>query len=310
MQLLRAVINSGSVTVAATNLGYTPSAISQQLATLEREAGVPLLEKVGRGIRATQAGAMVAERAGAISKILSDTTAELAGFRDGYVGRVRIRWSDSIGASLVPHAVTAYRGRSPDVRIEPCLSDDSLREVMDAQADIALVSVPSEVPRPSGVRMIHLLDDPFRAVLPVDHPLAEQDAIDLAQLADEPWVENASGSTPDTCTELLRQACASAGFTPSVAIRADDFLTAQSFVAAGLGIRLAPELGLRVGAATNVVARPVRRPEPTVSTYLAVRDSVATQTVVTDMIDEIHTAAAELTHSVRPDATTASAGLR
>lgn len=299
MQLLHAVITSGSVSVAATNLGYTPSAISQQLTVLEREAGVTLLEKHGRGIRPTQAGRMVAERADSIATILSRTQAELADFRNGCVGRLRIRWDASVGSALVPPAVAAYRQRSPAVRVEPCLSPAPQREVTDGDADIALLALPPDAPHPAGVRAVHLIDEPFRIVLPAEHALAEQEVVDLAQLAEEPWV--VTETDRDTCHDLIRQACGSAGFTPNIAIRADDFLVAQGFVAAGLGVRLAPRLGLHVASSSGLAVRPVRRPEPMLRIYLALRESVATQTLVTDMVDELRTAAADLEKTLTPD---------
>lgn len=292
MQLLRAVVVTGSVTVAATNLGYTPSAISQQLAILEREAGMTLLEKVGRGVRPTEAGRMVADRAGSIGTILSELSAELDAVRNGQTGRVRLRWAASVGAALIPRAVTMQRHKRPEVRVEPCLSPDPLREVLEEKADIALVTAPPEATHPADVRMIHLLDDPFYAVLPADHPLAAQEVVDLAQLAEETWIEKATGVGHDAVHERVLQACASVGFSPNVSVRADDFLTAQGFVASGLGILLASRLGLHAGNDTRVVARPVQRPELIIRIYLAVRESSATQTVVADMIDELQQEAA------------------
>lgn len=298
MQLLRAVVTSGSVSVAATNLGYTPSAISQQLAVLEREAGVPLLEKVGRGVRPTQAGSMVAERAGAIAKILGETTAELADFREGCAGRLRIRWDCSTGAALVPPAVAAFRATSPDVRVEPCLSADPQRDVTDSDADIGVIALSPDAPPPTGVRVVHVLDEPFRVVLPAEHPLAVQEVVDLAQLSEQRWVTTTSETDPDACHEVIMRACGAAGFTPNVTVRADDFLIAQNFVACGMGVRLAPRLGLHVGATSGLAVRPLRNPEPTLRVYLVVREAVADQTIVTDMIDELCAAATGLEKAV------------
>ncbi|QGK72153.1 LysR family transcriptional regulator [Allosaccharopolyspora coralli] len=293
MQILRAVVTSGSVTTAATNLGYTPSAISQQLAVLEREAGVPLLEKAGRGVRATEAGVLVAEQAGSIAKILADTTAELAALRTGASGRLRIRWCASGGDALIPRALTAYRARRPSMRIEPCLSAAPAREVQDGEADLAVLAAAPNDPAPTGLHLFPLLDDPFRAVLPADHALAEHELLDLAQLAEEPWVSMQAHAVPDACEQAVFDACSAAGFEPNVAVRTDDFLTAQGFVASGFGVRLASRLALRIAGGDGVAVRPVQRPEPSLCLSLAVRDSRASEPVITELLDDLHTAVEE-----------------
>lgn len=287
MQILRAVVETGSVTAAAQKLGYTASAVSQQLAILERETGVPLLEKSGRGVRPTLAGELVADQAGTIAKVLRETSLELAAIRDGSAGRLRIRWASSGGTALVPPAVAAYRRKNPAIRIEPCLSRDPLREVLDGDADLALLALPSSAPYPTGVDTLHLVDDPLHVVLPPGHPLAASGEIDLAQLADEQWVEIAAMAPVDAYQELIRAACGAVGFTPEVAVRADDFLAAQGFVAAGLGVRLASELALGVGGGADVEVRPVRRPQPVLQICVVFREKPTVNMAVTRMIDEL-----------------------
>src|SRR5437660_120139 len=131
LRVLRSVVNSGSISAAAVNLGYTPSAISQQIAALEKEAGTALLEKVGR-----------------------------------------------------------------------------------------------------GVRLPHLLDAPYLVVLPRDHRLAGSDPVDLTELADEPWIDNEF--PPGICRQIMLDGFAAAGFSPNFVVEADDYPTAQGFVAAGV----------------------------------------------------------------------------
>lgn len=293
MQVLRAVVETGSVTAAAQTLGYTASAVSQQLAILERETRVPLLEKSGRGVRPTRAGKLVADQAGVIAKVLRETSLELAAIRDGDAGRLRIRWASSGGTALVPPAVVAYRSRNPAIRIEPCLSGDPLREVLDGDAELALLALPPSAPEPAGVCTLHLLDDPLHVVLPPGHRLASSPEIDLAQLADEQWVEIAAMAPVDAYQELIRGACGAVGFTPQVAVRADDFLTAQGFVAAGLGVRLASELALGVGGGTDVAVRPVRAPRPMLRICAVFRETPTVDMAVTKMLDELTRVARE-----------------
>jgi DNA-binding transcriptional LysR family regulator len=277
MLVLRAVVTSGSVTAAASNLGYTPSAVSQQVAALERQAGTPLLERVGRGVRPTAAGRLLTEAAGAIGERVAEAETALADLRTGRTGRLVVRYFATAGAALVPPALARFRRAHPGVAVDLRLADpdDPLPEVERAEADLAIVVVrPGRASALPGIRLVHLLDDPYRAVLPKGHPLAAKRVLDLADLAAEPWVDCEGPAGP--CREIVRDACAAAGFTPSVAVESDDYATAQGFVAAGLGVALMPETGLG-NRHPSVVARRLRRPEPSRSIHAAVRESTLDQ---------------------------------
>ncbi|KFZ82749.1 LysR family transcriptional regulator [Amycolatopsis sp. MJM2582] len=269
MQVLRAVISSGSITAAARNLGYTPSAISQQLSTLEREAGVELLERVGRGVRPTPAGSLLSEHAETLSTQLAKAEAALTELKEGRTGRLAIRYFATAGASLVPLAVAALRRDFPGVRLDLKLvePDDSMPEIESGKADVAMIVLPSSAPRIKGVEYIHLLDDPYRAILPKNHRLARKRVLDLAELAEDPWV--GVDGLPGACRDILLDACGAAGFAPNHVVESEDYQTAQGFVAAGLGVALIPELGL--GAPhPGVAIRKVRRPDPVRSIHAAV----------------------------------------
>ncbi|WP_092979478.1 LysR family transcriptional regulator [Actinopolyspora lacussalsi] len=272
MQVLRAVVNSGSVSAAANNLGYTPSAISQQLSTLEREAGLSLLEKVGRGVRPTAAGTMLAERAGDLSELLSKTESELAGMRAGDSGVLRLRFFQSASVALIPPAVAAFRDRYPRVRLDLGMQEEGMLDrVAEGDADLAVIVVGRDVPSVSGVRLLHLVDEPYRVVLPVGHPLCSEEYIDLARLSEESWIQDSVGSGP--CAESLYDAFAAAGFTPHLALESDSPQSSQGFVAAGMGISLVPRLGLDP-VHPGVEVRPLRNPEPVRRIHVAVRESV------------------------------------
>nr|WP_042198867.1 LysR family transcriptional regulator [Kibdelosporangium sp. MJ126-NF4] len=274
MQLLRAVVTSGSVTSAAGNLGYTPSAISQQLAVLEKEAGVALLERVGRGVRATAAGRLLTEHAAIISKNLSDAECALRDLKEGKTGQLSIRYFSTAGVALVPPAMAQLRKDHPGVQIDLKLIDpeDPLPEVEEGRADVAIVVFPRMNPPRRGVQLIHLMHDPLRAVLPRGHRLAAKRYVDLADLAEEPWIS--TEQIPGPCADLMMNACAAAGFTPNVAVESEDYSTSQGFVAAGLGVALIPRLGLDTPH-FGVVAKRVRRPEPTREIYAAIRETSA-----------------------------------
>lgn len=287
LQVLRAVVTSGSVSAAAAGLGYTPSAISQQVAALEKEAGVPLLERAGRGVRATAAGHLLTEHATIIGEHLTQAEAALADLRAGRTGRISLRYFASAGATLVPPAVARLRRDHPGVRIDLKLNDpgDPLTEVEQGRADLAIV-VTGESRR--GLRLVHLLDDPYRAVLPKGHPLLKKRVLELGDLAGEPWVIGEWPGGP--CLKLMLDACATAGFHPAVAVESEDYATAQGFVAAGLGVSLIPLTGL-ANRHPGVVARKVRRPEPVRAIYAAVRESSLSQPALRALIKALQRAA-------------------
>ncbi|MBB4686366.1 LysR family transcriptional regulator [Amycolatopsis jiangsuensis] len=274
MQVLRSVIVSGSITAAARNLGYTPSAISQQLSVLEREAGTPLLERVGRGVRPTPAGTLLSSHAETLSTELARAEAALTELKEGRTGRLAIRYFATAGASLVPHAVAAVRREHPGVWLDLKLiePDDPLPEVEQGRAEVAIVVFPRSTPPSGGIELVHLLDDPYCAVLPRTHRLARKRVLDLAELGDEPWV--GIDPLPGACRAILEGACASAGFHPNVVVESEDYQTAQGFIAAGLGVGLVPELGLGTPH-PGVVVRRVRNPQPSRGIHAAVAPRVA-----------------------------------
>lgn len=291
MQVLRAVVTSGSVSAAAASLGYTPSAISQQLSTLEREAGVALLEKAGRGVRPTPAGTLLADRAADLADLLSNTEAELADLRAGRTGVLRLWFFHTASVALVPPAVAKFRSEHPEVRLDLRMVDDGLLEaVATGDADLAVIVVGREVPRVRGVRMISLVDEPYFVVLPPGHPKAEADSIDLAELQDEVWI-NSDRDASGPCAESMADAFACAGFTPKIAVTTDGSYSAQGFVAAGLGICLLPKLGLNV-VHPDVVVRPVRHPAPVRRIHVVVRETVADQPATRSMLAALEAAAA------------------
>lgn len=289
MQVLRAVAASGSVTAAAAHLRITPSAVSQQVSALEREAGVELLERVGRGVRPTAAGRLLIERAAIISRHVAETETALADFRAGRTGRLTVHYFASIGPFLLAPAIARSRLEHPGVAVEPRLSDprDALSDLGRGNGDLAIVVGRSGAAGRSGIRLVHLLDDPYLAVLPAGHPLATHEAVDLADLAGEPWV---GGEPPGPCLEPIIDACAAAGFSPDLVAKSEDYATAQGFVAAGLGVTLIPRMGL--GAAhPGVVVRPVRRPQPVRAIFAAVRESSFAQPALHTLVDALVEAA-------------------
>jgi DNA-binding transcriptional LysR family regulator len=146
--------------------------------------------------------------------------------------------------------------------------EDPLPDVKEGRADLALV-VRADGTGPEGIRLVRLLDDPYRVVLPRGHRLAGRRLLELAELADEAWV---GSEWPGPCLDAQLDACAAAGFRPSFAVQSEDYATAQGFVAAGLGVSLVPRLGLG-SRHPGVVVRKVRAPEPVRVLHAAVREA-------------------------------------
>lgn len=290
MQVLRAVVTSGSITAAAANLGFTPSAVSQQVAALERETGMSLLERIGRGVRPTAAGALLTEHAAIICRHVAEAELALADLRAGRTGRISIRYFATAGQALLPPALATLRREHPGVQVDLKLTDpeDPLPEVRSGRADVAIVVHRAADPVGGGVRLVHLLDDPYRVVLPRGHRLQRKRVIELAELAEEPWVGNEWPAGP--CVRLLLDGCAAAGFTPSFVVESEDYANAQGFVAAGLGISVIPRLGLG-NPHPGVVVRRVTRPEPTRVIQAAVRESALDSPPVACLLDALRAAA-------------------
>lgn len=293
MQVLRAVVTSGSVTGAAALLGYTPSAVSQQIAALEKEARTDLLERVGRGVRPTAAGLLLTEHADTIARQVAEAETALADLLAGRTGRLAVRYFATAGASLVAPAVARLRTEHPGVQIDLKLIDpeDPLPDVREGRADVALVVGPRATDGKDGgdgVRFLHLLDDPYLAVLPEEHRLADAPALEMSDLAAEPWV---GSEWPGPCLDAQLAACEAAGFRPRFVVESEDYVTAQGFVAAGLGVSLIPRLGLGVGVRPGVVVRELRSPEPSRTIYAAVRETAPPQPALRAFIAAMRDAA-------------------
>lgn len=243
MKVLHAVATHGSFSAAAEALSFTQSAISQQIAALEREAGTTLVERSPRGVRLTDAGRAVVAHAEAILARLEDAEEELAAIAGLRGGRLRLASFQSAGATLVPRAVAQFHDRHPEVELsmveaEPEEASERLRS---GEIDLALVydfeAFSDMLDR--DLELTHLIDDPYDAILSKDHPLAGKRPLNLADLGPEPWVASTDG-----CRLITDRACEAAGFRPQVAFETDETLAAQALVGAGVGITLLPRLAL------------------------------------------------------------------
>lgn len=283
LQVLKAVIDAGSITAASTLLGYTPSAISQSVAALEREAKTTLFEKVGRGIRPTQAGLLLAEHAEAVMAQLREAEEALEALRAGQAGRLRLAAFATAGASLVPRALARFKEVYPGVELDLNMaeSEEALTQLRSGRIDIAVIGEPSEVGSEArDLKYRHLVDDPYRLVLPASHRAATKRAVALEDLSEEPWISTASARC--NCLQTVTTACARAGFAPRFTVEADEFATTVGFVAAGLGVAMVPMLALTSVPDSVRVCR-VRGEEPKRYVYAVTRSATSQDAIVEGM---------------------------
>jgi len=249
LRVLIEVAEQGSFSAAADALSYTQSAVSQQIATLEAETGMTMLERHARGVRLTSAGEVLVEHAKGVLARLEAAEAELSEIAGLRAGRLRMASFPTAGATLMPLAIATFRATHPGVELT--LSEGEPEEIVPrlgaGELDLALLfefEGPSRtLPASERLQRVDLLEDPMYLALPRTHPLAAKKTLCLADLRDEAWVQ-ASGASP--CAQHVVRCCHAAGFEPNVAFESDDYQTVQGLVAAGVGVALIPELALSV----------------------------------------------------------------
>ncbi|MFM9369952.1 LysR family transcriptional regulator [Streptomyces sp. Da 82-17] len=242
--LLAEAADRGSLTAAAEALQMTVSAASQQMSLLEREVGQPVVERLPRGIRTTAAGAALADRGRAIRRELRAAEADLESFAHLDQGTLRLGSFPTASASLLPLALTRFRRRHENIRIEVRAGVlDELREMLHSgEVEQALLWDYgwNRIDDPA-LRLTHLLDDPTVLVVSADSPLRAHKSVRLGDLAEQEWIIRADNHP---VADVLRRSCRQAGFEPRIAYASHDYQEAQAMVAAGLGIALAPRLAL------------------------------------------------------------------
>ena len=267
LRILREVAEHGSFSAAADSLHLTQSAVSQQIAALERETGAMLVDRNRGNLRLTDPGEALVCHAEAVIARLDEAERELndiAGLRGG---RVRVASFPTAGATLVVKTVASFRKRHPEVELslveaEP---EESIPQLKAGGHDVALVYDYESLPLPEDRDTVRhlLLEERMQLALPKGHRLAGRGKVKLADVAEETWVigtKTGAGS----CRGNVYTTCRAAGFEPSVGFESDDYQVHQSLVASGLGISLVPELlltGLHAGVAVVDIEpdAPVRR---------------------------------------------------
>lgn len=258
LALLREVVRHGSFSRAASALYLTQPAISRQIAKLEDEAGVRLLERGARGLRLTDAGRVAFERAEAIAGHLAAAEAELEAIATLTAGRLRLSAFPTAASTLVLEAIGVFRRRHPKVELSFVESGTNagLRRLRGGEVDLALAFRERGRPVPhewDGLQTEHLLVDPLHVALPASHPLASRDRVLLRDLAGEGWVQPVNAGT----TGITYQACLAAGFEPRIVALSDHAPITQGLVARGVGVALVSSLTIP-HARKDVAIRPLK----------------------------------------------------
>jgi DNA-binding transcriptional LysR family regulator len=247
LRVLAAVARHGSVTAAAHALNYAQPSVSHHLARLEAETGSRLLQRVGRGVRLTDAGVLLAARAEEIIGRLDAAEEELAAYTGLRTGRVRLAAFPSALSTLVPVAAARFADDHPGVELQLSEAEppEAVRMLRAGEADVALVfDYPDDPATGPALRRVPLLREPTYLVTPSHRPAAE-----LASYAGARWIAGC-----ERCRRHLVRICAAAGFVPDVSFTTDDYVAVQGLVAAGLGVTLLPGLALAAHRNPNVRA--------------------------------------------------------
>jgi DNA-binding transcriptional LysR family regulator len=288
LQLLRDLAELGTIAAVATSHRYTPSAVSQQLAALEREAGVPLLERTGRRVVLTPAGLVLVRHAEAVLGALEGASAAMAAVRTELSGPLRIGAFPTAVRPLLAGALALLGRQHPRLELrvselDPVAVPDALRE---RRLDVALVHdydvMPDEPDR--SLDAVPVLDETVFLARPATARSAEpgSDPDPVRGTRDATWIVGTPGTA---CHAVALQVCRSAGFTPVVRHHADDFGAVLALVAAGQGVAVVPQLAAgQPPPGVMLVPLPVRR-----RIRLTYRRGAAAHPAVTACVDAIRT---------------------
>lgn len=293
LNALREIAIRGSFSAAAEQLHYSQSAISQQVAQLEKQVGTLLIERGGRGIRLTSAGRALVDRTDLILRQMTEAEAELEAITGLRQSALRLVTFGSAAATFMPLAIQSFRATHPGTVITMGLAESvaATALISSGDADIAVISRYGEAAPCGGLVVTDLLDDPMRVAVPRDHPVAAHQEVRLADLAEEPWILATTAGCADWAVFVA--ACRLAGFEPRIALRNDDYLAVQGFVAAGLGVALLP--ALVSGAAmtrADIVVRSLGPTAPVRSIGAAVFAGAGQSPSVAAMLVELQAGAA------------------
>lgn len=272
----------------------TASAVSQQMAVLEREAGAQMLERHGRGVRLTEIGARLVENTELILADIERAEADIAAASKGVVGRVRVSAFPTGARALLVPALADLQRRFPNLRVsmvdlEP---EESLPALKNRDLDVVVAYEWGLLPRLAdrGIEREKLLTEPVYLALPASHPLAGRGSVSLADLRDEEWIV---GRDSTSMLDLVMAATRRQGYEPRTGFHSMDFQVILSAVGAGLGVALVPPLAL-IGSYPNVEIARVQDLEIDRTIWAAVRKGSRANPGIAAVLGALQAAAADL----------------
>ncbi|AKU15242.1 LysR family transcriptional regulator [Luteipulveratus mongoliensis] len=303
LRALHAVRQHGSVAAAAEALGFTPSAVSQQITKLEREVHSPLLEKAGRGVILTDAGVVLADATERILGTTEQANAALEELRTGVSGTLRVLCFSSAIRGLAAPALGELRRTAPDlvVNLEETLLSNAEHRVEGGHADVAIthdwVDAPIEVP--GHLTQSPLMEDPVDILLPCEHPLAGRASLSLDDLLDAPWIIDTNDAS--ICSRWLRNQMSARGHSADVVHRVDEYPSQIALVSAGLGISTLPRLG-RPEMPDSVRVVPLRGDRPVRRIFSICRRSSSRRPAIRTLTEALRTQAVRTVEASTPAA--------
>jgi DNA-binding transcriptional LysR family regulator len=288
------VLDLGSISAAATVLGYTQSAVSQQLAAFEREAGTALVDRSQRPLRPTGAGAALRPHVDRVLAAVTSAEAAVEGPQGARTPRLRLIAFASALSSFIPAALRDLRRSREDVvvRVVQLETHEALDQLRAGRADIAVVHhMPGvAVPETAGLRRRTLLVDDLHVVVPERHRLARRESVSVAELQDETLILPPRDRPTGRFRSVVEHLCAQEGFAPRVGYEMDDLPAVQAFVAAGVAI--VPMHGLTLATLPRgVVARPLAERPAGSRTVEALLPADSPSVVVDDLLERLGRAA-------------------
>ncbi|MCT1985652.1 LysR family transcriptional regulator [Dermacoccus abyssi] len=248
LRVMKAIAQEGSFTAAAASLGYSQPAVSQMVRRLEDKTGTALVERLGRSVRLTEAGHVLARTATPVLAALEAAEGEVASIAGLRAGRVRLMAFPSASSTVVPRALSLVKQRYPDVQVTFAEAEppESLAALRAGDCDVAVAfsydgdEIAAHAEDLEGLTTLDLLEDEVRLAVPADHPFAGRGSVSMEELESASWIAGCP-----RCRGHLLSLATSAGYTPDVAFETEDYVTVLGLVAEGLGVALIPELILR-----------------------------------------------------------------
>jgi DNA-binding transcriptional LysR family regulator len=297
LRLLSEFADRGSIAATAAALGYTASAVSQQLATLEREAGAALLDRTARSAELTDAGRRLADHARRILAMMEAAEADLSAREQEPEGRVVLTAFPTAAVAFAPalaHSLRAHPGLT--LLLRQTQRGEGVPAVSSGEADVALVDdwsgqLARQADDPSGLlRFFRLLRDPLVLVVPRAHPVATQPRVQLRSLREEAWMVTPAGEPSRQAVDRL---FANSGGAPPVSWEFEGMSTILGLVARGIGIAAVPRLAL-AGGAGRVVVRELPAMVPARDVYAVARASSVRRPSISAVLTALHAAAKNL----------------